>query len=131
MLKRHWLRAIFGHNLRTRFFSGMQFSQNINGSQELSFYINSRQKQWLDFLKKFKTLFLDHFCSLLSDGSFFEKMRLCRTQLWVPNTMIVSEKTNEPIPRKLMDRRKSGRKGDRTDLFHGKTRTFSKEVFKQ
>ena len=31
ILKSHWSRAIFGHNLRTRFFLGMQFSQNVNG----------------------------------------------------------------------------------------------------
>ena len=30
ILKSHWLRDIFGYNLRTRFFPSMQFSQNVN-----------------------------------------------------------------------------------------------------
>ena len=30
ILKSHWLRAIFGYNLRTRFFPSMQFSQNVD-----------------------------------------------------------------------------------------------------
>ena len=37
MLMSHWLRAIFGYNLRTRFFPSMQFSQNENEPYELSF----------------------------------------------------------------------------------------------
>ena len=30
LLKSHWARAIFGYNLRTRFFPSMQFLQNFN-----------------------------------------------------------------------------------------------------
>ena len=30
ILKSHWRRAIFGYNLRTRFFPSMQFSQDVN-----------------------------------------------------------------------------------------------------
>ena len=33
----------FGHNLRTRFFPGMHFLQNIIGPLVISFYTNSRQ----------------------------------------------------------------------------------------
>ena len=40
---KEWLRAIFGHNLRTWFFPGMYFSQNVEGPWELSIYTNSRQ----------------------------------------------------------------------------------------
>ena len=32
ILKSHWPRAIFGYNLRTRFFPSMQLSQNVNES---------------------------------------------------------------------------------------------------
>ena len=48
LIKYWWLKkaladTIFGHNLRTRFFPGMQFLENIKGPDLLSFYIISIQ----------------------------------------------------------------------------------------
>ena len=52
MIKEYWsligwepflASAIFGYNLRTRFFQSMQFLQNVNEPYELSFDTNSRQ----------------------------------------------------------------------------------------
>ena len=61
-------------------------------------------------------MFLGHFWSFLPDGDFFQKIRLSRTTIYGPlTTYLVSEKTNEPIPRKLTDRRKEGQKDGRTD----------------
>ena len=50
----------------------------------------------------------DHFWPFLPDGNFFEKnLALRHTTIYGPCQ--VSEKTNEPIPRKLIDRQKVGR----------------------
>ena len=57
------------------------------------------------FLKSPKTLFLGHFCPI---GIFSKKSgSVTHNYIWAPNSML--EKTNEPIPRKLTDRRKNGR----------------------
>ena len=77
------------------------------------------------FLKSPKNMFLGHFWSYLPDGDFFKKIRLCHTIIYGPLTpCYVSEKTNEPIPRKLTDRRKDGRADEQT-LFY---RTFPAEA---
>ena len=77
------------------------------------------------FLKSPKNMFLGHFWSYLPDGDFFKKTRLCHTIIYGPLTpCYVSEKTNEPIPRKLTDRRKDGRADEKT-LFY---RTFPAEA---
>ena len=56
---------------------------------------------------------------------FSKKIRLCHTIIYEPLTpCYVSEKTNEPIPRKLTDRRKDGRADEQT-LFY---RTFPAEA---
>ena len=61
------------------------------------------------FLKSPKTMFLDHFWPFLPDGNFFQKTQLSHTTIYRPLTLCqVSEKTNEPIPRKIMDRWKEG-----------------------
>ena len=60
------------------------------------------------FLKSPKTIF-GPFLTIF--GHFCSKIRLSHTTICEPLTPCqVSEKTNEPIPRKLMDRRKDGRK---------------------
>ena len=63
------------------------------------------------FLKSSKTLFLGHFWPFLvifARLRFFSKnLTLSHTTLYEPITLCwVSEKTNEPIPRKLTDRQK-------------------------
>ena len=48
----------------------------------------------------------DHFWSFLPDGDFFQKIWLSHTTIYGPLTPPeVSEKNNEPILRKLTDRR--------------------------
>ena len=62
------------------------------------------------FLKSPKIMFLGHFWSFLPNGDFFPKNpALSHTTIYVPLTpCYVSEKTNEPIPRKLTEGRKDG-----------------------
>ena len=65
----------------------MQFSRNVNEPEEHSFYTNSSQNKWRDFLKKSKnpyfgpffTIFV-HFCLI---GIFFQKIGLCQIQLYM------------------------------------------------
>ena len=59
----------------------------------------------------------DHFWSFLPDGDFFQKIRLSHTAIyWSLTPCWVSEKTNEPILRKLTDRQKTdGPKYGRTE----------------
>ena len=72
------------------------------------------------FLKSPKTMFLghffNHFLSFLPDGDFFQKIRLSHTTiLGLLTPCQISQKTNEPIPRKLTDRWKHKQKDGRTD----------------
>ena len=72
------------------------------------------------FSKSPKTMFLDHFWPFLvifARWGFFPKNpTLSQTTIYGPLTSCkVSEKTNEPIPKKLTDRQKDGRKDIRTD----------------
>ena len=61
------------------------------------------------FLKSLKTMSFGHFWPFLPDGDFFRKIQLCHTQLYMaPNIKLMSEKNNQPIPRKLTGRRKEG-----------------------
>ena len=93
--------SISDHNLRTRFFLHMHFSQNVKGSSVLPFYIISGQNQSIDFPKKSKAPFLDHFwpfLMILLEGGFSKKKLSFFT--YGPLTLYkVSEKTNETIPR--------------------------------
>ena len=119
-MKSHWLRAIFGYNLRAGFFPSMQFSQNVNEPQELSFYKHFRQNTWRDFLEKSKKHVSGPFLVIFTRWRFFQKkIRLCHTIIYGSLTpCYVSEKTNEPIPRKLTDRRKDGRTEGRTNRLY-------------
>ena len=68
------------------------------------------------FLKNPKNMFLGHFWSFLPDGDFFQKIWLSHTTIYGPLTpCCVSEKTNEPIPRKPMDRWKDGQNDSQID----------------
>ena len=71
------------------------------------------------FLKSPKTMLLGHFWTFLvisAQWGFFPKNpAVTNNYIWAPNTMLVSEKTHEPIPRKPMDRRQDGQKDRRTD----------------
>ena len=61
------------------------------------------------FLNSPKTMFLSHFWPFLviSNGDIFKKIRLSHTTIYgLLTPWKDSEKTNEPIPRKLSDRRK-------------------------
>ena len=74
----------------------------------------------INFLKSPKTMFLGHFSPFLvifAQWGFFPKNRaLSHTTIYKPLTpCCISEKTNEPIPRKLMDRWKDGRMDGWTD----------------
>ena len=70
------------------------------------------------FWKSHKTLFwviFDHFWSFLSNRDVFQKMQLSHITIDGPLTACwVSEKNNEPIPRKLTYRWKDERKGRHT-----------------
>ena len=69
------------------------------------------------FLKSPKNMFLGHFYQTVI---FSKKIRLCHTIIYGPLTpCYVSGKTNEPIPRKLTDRRKDGRTEGRTNRLRG------------
>ena len=72
------------------------------------------------FLKSPKTMFLGHFWSFMPDGDFFQKNpALSHTAVYGSLTpCYVSEKTNQPIPRKLTDRRMDRLKEGQT-LFTG------------
>ena len=48
-------------------------------------------------------------------GIFPKNLAVTHNYIWAPNTMLSSEKTNEPIPRKLTDRWKDRRNKGRTD----------------
>ena len=68
------------------------------------------------FLKSPKNMFLGHFYQTVI---FSKKIRLCHTIIYGPLTpCYVSGKTNEPIPRKLTDRRKDGRTEGRTNRLY-------------
>ena len=54
----------------------------------------------------------DNFWSFLPDGDFIQKIWLCHRQLYMGP--LYHAKFNEPIPRKLMDKRKDGWKDGRT-----------------
>ena len=55
-------------------------------------------------------MFLGHFWPFLPHKDFFEKNRLCHTQLYMDpqHEGKFQKKTNETIPRKRTDRRKDG-----------------------
>ena len=67
------------------------------------------------FLKSPKTMFLGHFWPFLvifAQWGFFPKNpAVTHNYIWAPNTMLSSEKTNEPIPRK---RKEDGRTDGQT-----------------
>ena len=63
------------------------------------------------FLKSPNTMFWGHFWPFLPDGDFFQKIQLSHTTIYGLLTLCwVSEKNNEPIPRKIMGRWKEGQK---------------------
>ena len=68
------------------------------------------------FLKSPKTMSLGHFLSFLPDGIFSKKFG-CHILLYMgpEHHVKFQEKTNEPIPRKLTNRRKDGGTDGRTD----------------
>ena len=82
ILKSHWSSTILDYNLRTRFFPSMQFSQNFKNHQNFRFTKIPDKTNDKIFLKSPKTLFLGHFWSVLPDGDFFKKIRLCHTQMY-------------------------------------------------
>ena len=72
------------------------------------------------FLKMPEAMFLGHFWPFFNIfarwGIFFKKSTLPNATIYGPVTpCYVSEKTNEPIPRNLTDRRKDGRKDGWTE----------------
>ena len=62
------------------------------------------------FLKSPKTMFLGILVIFARWGFFPKNPAVTHNYIWAPNTMLSFRKTNEPIPRKLTDRRKDGRK---------------------
>ena len=104
------------------------FSQACSFCRMLMNHKNFRCTQIRDktndliFLKSPKTLFWGHFWPFLvifaQRGFFHKSLVLSHTTIYGPLTPCwVSEKTNEPIQRKLMDRQKDRRK-DRQILFY-------------
>ena len=89
--------CIFGHNLRTRFFTSIQFLQNVK--------------------RTISTFILHHSLSFLGilPISIFSKKWGCHAQPYMgPLTLCqVWKKINEPILRKLC-----GKQADRQTLFH-------------
>ena len=96
------------------------FSQVCSFCRTLMNHKNFHLTQILDktndliFLQSPKTLFLCHFWPflvILPDRDFLQKIQLSHTSIYGPLTACwVSQKTNEPIPRKLLNRRKDTRK---------------------
>ena len=67
-------------------------------------------------LKSPKPIFLGNFWPFLPYGDFFRKNpAVTHNYIWAPNIMLSFKKNNEPISRKLMDRRKGGQKEGQTD----------------
>ena len=62
ILKSHWPRAIFGYNLRNRFFPSMQFLHNVNEPKNFHFTQIPGKNNDVIFLKSPKTGFLTIFC---------------------------------------------------------------------
>ena len=63
----------------------MQFSQNVNHKNFHFTQIPGKTNDVI-FLKSPKTVFwaiFDHFWSILPNGDFFQKIRLCHTQLYM------------------------------------------------
>ena len=87
-------------------FPSMQFFQNVNELKNFHFTQNPDRTNDMNFLKSPKPCFgenFDHFWSFLLDGDFFQKIQL--SLLFGSLTLCqVSEKTNEPILKKLTDR---------------------------
>ena len=72
ILKSHWLRAILGYNLRTRFFPSMQFSQNVKEPKNFRFTQIPGKTNNMIFLKRPKNLFLGHFWPFLVIFAWWE-----------------------------------------------------------
>ena len=94
------------------------FSQTCSFGRMLINHKNFYFTQILDktndtiFLKSPKTMFFGHFWPT---GIFSQKSS-CHTQLYMgPNTIVISEKTNRPIPRKPMESMRDGLKDGWTD----------------
>ena len=88
-----------------------------------NFHITQIQDKANDmiFLKSPKTMFLSHFWLFLVIfawlGFFPKNSAVTYNYIWAPNSMLSFRKTNEPIPRKLTDKRKDERKDRRTLFF--------------
>ena len=123
ILKSHWQKAIFGYNLRTRFSQACSFCRTLMTHKNFCFTQIPDKTNGVIFLKSPKPCFgaiFDHFWSFLPDRVFFHKIWLCHTTTiyGLLRPCQVSEKTNEPIPRKLTDRQKDGRRADGQTLFY-------------
>ena len=103
------------------FSQACSFCRMLMSHKKFHFTQSSDKTNDLDFIKKYKnhalgsvlTIFV-HFCPM---GIFSKNLALSHTIYGSLTQCIFSEKTNEPIPRKLTDRRKDGRMDGQT-LFH-------------
>ena len=73
--------------LRSRFFSSMQFSQDVNEPWELYFTQIPGKTNDMIFLKSPKTMFFGHVWPFLPDRDFFQKIQLSHTTIYGPLTL--------------------------------------------
>ena len=104
------------------FSQACSFDRMLINNKIFHFTQTPRKNNDTIFLKSPKTMFLGHFWPflvILPHWDFFPKNpALSHTTIYGPQTPCqVSQKTNEPIPTKLMDRLKEGWK-DRQTLFY-------------
>ena len=117
ILQSDWLRRFWPISQKPDFSQVWDLCNNTVNSIYFLYRPKSEKKQWKIFPINSKTLFLTH---LLHFGGkcFFSKIpAVTHNTKWASNAMRVSEQTNEPIPRKVSDRRTEGWK-DRQTLFH-------------
>ena len=93
----------------------LDFSQACSFCRMLMIHKNFNFSQLSDktnhviFLKSPKNVFFGPFFTISDRWGFFPKNRaLSHTTIYGPLTCYVSEKTNKPIPRKFMGKRKDG-----------------------
>ena len=105
-------------NWELDFFQACSFRRMLMNHMNAHFSQIPEKTNDVIFLESPKTLFWGQFWSFLPVGDFFQKIWLSHTTLYGPLTPCqVPEKTNEPIPRKLMNRQKDRRKDGQTQ-FH-------------
>ena len=99
------------------FSQACSFRRMLMNHKNFHFTQNSDKTNDVILLKSTKTMLWGQFWPFLPEGIFSKNLALSHTIYGSLTQCIFSEKNNEPIPRKLTDRRKDGRMDGQT-LFH-------------